>query len=75
MKLTLASLITCPECGQQKEEIMSGNACLYFYQCERCRTVLRPRDGDCCVFCSYGNEKCAPMQLNDWYLSRQKVQY
>lgn len=77
MKLTLASLITCPRCGHSKEEIMPGNASLYFYKCEGCQTVLRPREGECCVFCSYGTEKCAPAQMNDWYLSmeRESVRY
>src|SRR5712692_9807867 len=23
------------------------------YECGSCRTVLRPKPGDCCVFCSY----------------------
>ncbi len=72
MKLTLASVITCPECGHRKEEIMPGDACLFFYQCEQCQTVLRPRQGTCCIFCSYGTEKCAHVQLDEWYLSRAK---
>jgi hypothetical protein len=24
--------------------------------------VLRPKPGDCCVFCSYGSVKCPPQQ-------------
>jgi hypothetical protein len=24
--------------------------------------LLRPKPGDCCVFCSYGDMKCPPMQ-------------
>ncbi|HEV8330350.1 MAG TPA: GDCCVxC domain-containing (seleno)protein [Steroidobacteraceae bacterium] len=27
-------------------------------------TVLRPKRGDCCVFCSYGSVKCPPIQMN-----------
>jgi hypothetical protein len=27
-----------------------------------CHTLLRPKAGDCCVFCSYGSAKCPPMQ-------------
>jgi hypothetical protein len=52
---------------------MPGDACLCFYQCEACRTILRPREGTCCIFCSYGTEKCAHVQLNEWYLSRAKA--
>ena len=60
----LQSIITCPECGYQKEEIMPTNACQYFYECENCKKVLRPKGEDCCVFCSYGTVKCPPIQQN-----------
>nr|WP_279311244.1 GDCCVxC domain-containing (seleno)protein [Salinibacter ruber] len=30
-----------------------------------CRTVLRPEEGDCCVFCSYGRVPCPPVQRQD----------
>jgi hypothetical protein len=26
---------------------------IYFYDCADCVTLLRPKVGDCCVFCSY----------------------
>ncbi len=56
------SAITCPECGYQKEEAMATDACQYFYDCENCHVVLKPKAGECCVFCSYGNVKCPPIQ-------------
>ena len=58
------SAITCPECGHVKEETMPTNSCQWFYECDRCKTVLRPLAGDCCVFCSYGTEKCPPVQAD-----------
>ncbi|HCN82920.1 MAG TPA: hypothetical protein DIT07_04770 [Sphingobacteriaceae bacterium] len=58
------SIITCPECGFQKEEVMPANACQYFYECTNCKTILKPKEGDCCVFCSYGSVKCPPVQIN-----------
>jgi len=58
----LISIITCPACNFKKEEIMPTESCLIFYECENCHLVLRPKQGDCCVFCSYGSEKCPPMQ-------------
>jgi hypothetical protein len=61
--IILSSTITCPVCGHQKEEIMPVDACQYFYQCENCKTILKPKPGDCCVFCSYGTVKCPPMQV------------
>ncbi|HRA99131.1 MAG TPA: GDCCVxC domain-containing (seleno)protein [Ignavibacteria bacterium] len=60
--LILISNITCPECGFIKEEKMSENSCLWFYECHKCKTVLKPKSGDCCVFCSYGSVKCPPIQ-------------
>ena len=58
------SLITCPNCGYQKKEIMPTDACQYFYECENCKTILKPQQGDCCVFCSYGTVACPPIQLD-----------
>lgn len=60
----LQSAITCPKCGHRKEETMPTDACQFFYQCENCKTVLKPKTGDCCVYCSYGTNKCPPMQQN-----------
>ncbi|MEO6813945.1 MAG: GDCCVxC domain-containing (seleno)protein [Ginsengibacter sp.] len=61
---TLQSVITCPDCGFQKEEKMADDACQYFYECTNCKKMLKPKPGDCCVFCSYGTVKCPPMQMN-----------
>jgi hypothetical protein len=58
----LESVLTCPTCGHKKREIMPTNACQFFYECGACETVLRPKAGDCCVFCSYGTVRCPPMQ-------------
>ena len=41
---------------------MPTNACQWFYDCKGCGAVLKPRPGDCCVFCSYGDVACPPMQ-------------
>ena len=60
--IILKSTITCPVCGHAKEETMSLDACRYFYKCEVCETMLKPQEGDCCVFCSYGTIKCPPVQ-------------
>ena len=30
-------------------------ACQYFYECEKLQDHLKPKQGDCCVYCSYGN--------------------
>ena len=62
MKILLKSIITCSNCGFQKEETMPTDACQFFYKCENCDTLLRPKEGDCCVFCSYGTIPCPPIQ-------------
>jgi len=59
------SIITCPNCGYQKEEEMPPDACQFFYDCENCNTVLKPKRGDCCVFCSYGSVKCPSIQKDE----------
>jgi hypothetical protein len=59
---SLESVITCPECGFSKAEVMPTDACQWFYVCQNCHAKLRPKDGDCCVFCSYGSVPCPPVQ-------------
>ena len=60
--LILRSVITCPQCGHQREETMPTDACMFFYDCTACGARLKAKSGDCCVFCSYGSVKCPPMQ-------------
>ena len=54
-QIELTSAITCPECGHVETETMPTDACQWFYDCKGCATVLKPKAGDCCVFCSYGS--------------------
>jgi hypothetical protein len=61
----LESELTCPACGFARTERMPTDACQFFYECTRCRTLLRPKAGDCCVFCSYGSVQCPPRQARD----------
>lgn len=61
----LNSTIICPYCGYQKNELMSTDACQYFYECEKCKKILKPKQGDCCVYCSYGTVKCPLKQAGD----------
>ncbi len=58
------STITCPHCGHRKKETMPTDACQWFYECEACHALLRPKEGDCCVFCSYGDVPCPPIQMH-----------
>ncbi|MDT3776704.1 GDCCVxC domain-containing (seleno)protein [Nitrospira sp. MA-1] len=56
------SVLRCPQCGFQKTETMSLDSCRVMYECLKCRTILKPKKGDCCVFCSYGTVSCPPQQ-------------
>lgn len=39
------STVTCPKCDFQKEEEMPTDSCVFFYECENCKTLLRPLAG------------------------------
>lgn len=60
--IVFGSVLTCPRCGHAQRERMPEDACLFFYECKHCKAMLRPRPGDCCVFCSYGSVPCPPVQ-------------
>ncbi|HIF29630.1 MAG: GDCCVxC domain-containing (seleno)protein [bacterium] len=62
METILKSEIICPNCGHKKVEEMPTEACQFFYECENCKKVLRPNEGDCCVYCSFGSVKCPSIQ-------------
>ena len=64
MEIELKSEITCPSCNHNKIEVMPTDACQYFYECENCANVLKPNQGDCCVYCSFGTVSCPPIQEN-----------
>jgi len=58
------SIITCPTCGYKKEETLPTDVCVIKYTCESCKAVFHPKEGDCCVFCTYGDHKCPSKQIN-----------
>ena len=59
------SVLTCPVCGHEEREKMPDDACIYVYDCNGCGAILKPKAGDCCVFCSYGSVPCPPVQAGD----------
>lgn len=60
--ITYKSVITCPSCNSTFTETMPENACRYFWECPNCHREVRPLEGDCCVYCSYGSVPCPPVQ-------------
>lgn len=61
METITKATLTCPQCGREQTADIPLDACQFFYECVNCKTVLSPREGDCCVFCSYADSKC-PMK-------------
>ena len=61
-QLVLESVLTRLAFAHAQLELMPVDACQYFCECTRCGILLKPKAGDCCVFCSYGSVKCPPMQ-------------
>ncbi|MGH1419424.1 MAG: GDCCVxC domain-containing (seleno)protein [Hyphomicrobiaceae bacterium] len=70
MNVQTKSEICCPSCGHKATDTMPADACVGFYSCTGCGKELRPKPGDCCVFCSYGTVPCPPVQCS----SAQKTQ-
>lgn len=60
--MLLTSTIHCPHCSGAREEVMASDACRVVYPCTHCAAILKPKAGDCCVFCSYGTVPCPPVQ-------------
>ena len=56
--MSLITAIRCPLCGHEAEEEVPVNACVVRYPCPGCGGEVRPREGDCCVFCSWGADPC-----------------
>jgi hypothetical protein len=54
--------ITCPSCAHRSTETMPTDRCVFFYECGGCGSILKPKSGDCCVYCSYGDKRCPFVQ-------------
>ena len=62
LSIIAKSTITCPHCGFAATETMPINSCRFFYDCNGCGALLRPKPGHCCVFCSFGTVPCPSIQ-------------
>ena len=65
MEIVTKTRLTCPECGYMQEMEMPVDSCQFFHKCVHCGSILRPKPGDCCVFCSYADHPCPPKQRAD----------
>jgi len=52
------SIVTCPECGHAEALPLAGGPGRLIYRCAACGVLSRPKQGDCCVLCSYGDQPC-----------------
>lgn len=62
MIIKIFANLTCPFCRTEQQVQMPDNACQHFYKCVHCGKILKPKDRDCCVFCSYADTQCPPKQ-------------
>lgn len=62
VRMKRRSILTCPDCGRAQTLTMPGDVCVIVYECPACHARLTPKEGDCCVFCSYGDVPCPPVQ-------------
>ena len=63
METITQAKLTCPRCGYNQIADIPSDACQFFYECVNCKTVVRPKEGDCCVFCSYADTPCPSIQM------------
>ncbi|WP_370623702.1 GDCCVxC domain-containing (seleno)protein [Polynucleobacter sp. AP-Reno-20A-A9] len=60
----IESIVTCPHC-QASEAINSEHgASQHLYRCRSCSAILKPKSGDCCILCSFGNRDCSSSEQN-----------
>ena len=62
-EIRLTATLTCPSCGYKEIAEMPTDACQYFFRCNACNVVMKPKPGDCCVFCSYADVRCPSRQM------------
>lgn len=62
MEINAISQLRCPSCAATYLETMPLDACTIRFPCA-CGLTIRPKPGDCCVFCSYGSVPCPPIQI------------
>jgi hypothetical protein len=58
------STITCPHClATEMLEVPRGSS-QHLYRCRACSNILKPKSGDCCIFCSFGDLDCSSAEQN-----------
>jgi hypothetical protein len=61
-EIIMQTTIQCPSCNHRMDILMPFASVQLIYECEKCYALIRPKKGDCCVFCSYGSVPCPSTQ-------------
>ena len=62
-KIYIKSIVTCTNCNHSFVAQMPLIAKVHRVFCPACKKIIETDEGDCCVYCSHGSEKCLKMQL------------
>jgi len=65
METINVSRVTCPACDYVETVSMPTDYCRLFHECARCKRLLKAKPGTCCIFCSYGDVPCPPVQMSE----------
>lgn len=55
--------VTCPYC-QTTEALGPEEGGQHLFRCRSCSAILKPKSGDCCILCSFGNRDCSSSEQN-----------
>ena len=58
------SMITCPHCQASEAISFEVGSPPHLYRCRSCSAILKPKSGDCCILCSFGNRDCSSSEQN-----------
>ncbi|WP_370624266.1 GDCCVxC domain-containing (seleno)protein [Polynucleobacter sp. UB-Piko-W3] len=58
------STITCPHCQAAETLVVPIGSSMHLYRCRACFNILKPKSGDCCIFCSFGDFDCTSAEQN-----------
>lgn len=64
-KTQMVTLIICNDCQHAFVTEMPLIEEVHQIVCIHCESVMTTNKDQCCVYCSYGSEKCPKMQLWD----------
>lgn len=56
------AVLTCPHCGASYDVEMPVGIRMLELPCKECGNIIRPRNGDCCAFCSWADTGCPTSQ-------------